>query len=84
MKLPFLFGGYIILQSNIGFAASWTHIPAGKLIMGSSKQYIEQGYGYNGVRKVGWFDQEDMLSSSFTFKNPNKKGECGCGKSFSA
>jgi len=28
--------------------------------------------------------QEDMLSSSFVFNNPNKKGECGCGKSFSA
>ncbi len=28
--------------------------------------------------------QEDMLSSSFVFNNPNKKGECGCGKSFTA
>lgn len=28
--------------------------------------------------------QQDMLSSTFVFLNPNKKGECGCGKSFTA
>lgn len=27
--------------------------------------------------------QQDMLSSAFVFINPNKKGECGCGVSFS-
>lgn len=26
--------------------------------------------------------QQDLLSSSFVFHNPNKKGECGCGLSF--
>lgn len=26
--------------------------------------------------------QQDMLSSAFVFINPNKKGECGCGMSF--
>jgi iron-sulfur cluster assembly protein len=26
--------------------------------------------------------QQDMLSSAFVFNNPNKKGECGCGMSF--
>jgi len=26
--------------------------------------------------------QQDMLSSAFVFNNPNKKGECGCGASF--
>lgn len=26
--------------------------------------------------------QQDMLSSAFVFHNPNKKGECGCGASF--
>ena len=26
--------------------------------------------------------QQDLLSSSFVFNNPNKKGECGCGISF--
>ncbi len=26
--------------------------------------------------------QQDMLSSGFVFQNPNKTGECGCGKSF--
>ncbi|MDQ6960263.1 MAG: iron-sulfur cluster assembly accessory protein [Mariprofundaceae bacterium] len=27
--------------------------------------------------------QQDALSSGFMFINPNKKGECGCGVSFS-
>jgi iron-sulfur cluster assembly protein len=26
--------------------------------------------------------QQDLLSSAFVFINPNKKGECGCGISF--
>ncbi len=26
--------------------------------------------------------QKDALSSAFVFNNPNKKGECGCGVSF--
>lgn len=26
--------------------------------------------------------EETELSSEFTFKNPNSKGECGCGESF--
>jgi len=26
--------------------------------------------------------QQDALSSGFVFSNPNKKGECGCGQSF--
>ena len=26
--------------------------------------------------------EEDELSSEFTFNNPNSKGECGCGESF--
>ncbi len=26
--------------------------------------------------------QQDMLSSAFVFHNPNKRGECGCGASF--
>ncbi|MDQ6975945.1 MAG: iron-sulfur cluster assembly accessory protein [Mariprofundaceae bacterium] len=26
--------------------------------------------------------QQDVLSSSFVYQNPNKKGECGCGVSF--
>jgi len=27
--------------------------------------------------------QQDMLSSSFVYQNPNRKGGCGCGGSFS-
>ena len=27
--------------------------------------------------------QQDLLSSSFVYQNPNQKGGCGCGESFS-
>jgi iron-sulfur cluster assembly protein len=27
---------------------------------------------------------EEQFKSGFTFENPNEKGKCGCGKSFSA
>jgi iron-sulfur cluster assembly protein len=27
--------------------------------------------------------QQDVLSSSFVYQNPNQKGGCGCGESFS-
>ena len=27
---------------------------------------------------------EEQFKSGFTFKNPNEKGKCGCGESFSA
>ncbi len=46
-------------------AIEWVNIPAGDFIMGSSKAQIEQGYqisaqgyGHDGVRNMGWFDQE--------------------------
>ena len=46
--------------------------------------YIAEQYYDNAIKGLEIDYQEDMLSSSFVFKNPNKKGECGCGKSFSA
>ena len=46
--------------------------------------YIAEQYYDNAIKGLEIDYQEDMLSSSFIFKNPNKKGECGCGKSFSA
>jgi hypothetical protein len=32
---------------------------------------------------VSSFVQETALSAEFTFTNPNEKGRCGCGESFS-
>ena len=46
--------------------------------------YIAEQYYDNAIKGLEIDYQEDMLSSSFVFNNPNKKGECGCGKSFSA
>lgn len=38
---------------------------------------------YNKALKGVTIDfQQDMLSAAFVFNNPNKTGECGCGKSF--
>ncbi len=46
--------------------------------------YIAEQYYDNAIKGLEIDYQQDMLSSSFVFNNPNKKGECGCGKSFSA
>lgn len=37
---------------------------------------------YEILRGLNIDFQEDALSSAFVFSNPNKKGECGCGASF--
>jgi len=44
--------------------------------------YIAKQYYDSAIKGLEIDYQEDMLSSSFVFHNPNKKGECGCGKSF--
>jgi len=46
--------------------------------------YIAEQFYDEAIKGLEIDYQEDMMSSSFVFKNPNKKGECGCGKSFSA
>lgn len=46
--------------------------------------YIAEKFYDQAIKGLEIDYQEDMLSSSFVFKNPNKKGECGCGKSFTA
>jgi len=46
--------------------------------------YIAEQFYDQAIKGLEIDYQEDMLSSSFTFNNPNKKGECGCGKSFTA
>lgn len=46
--------------------------------------YIAQEHYDNAIKGLEIDYQQDMLSSSFVFNNPNKKGECGCGKSFTA
>ncbi|MDQ7010755.1 MAG: SUMF1/EgtB/PvdO family nonheme iron enzyme [Mariprofundaceae bacterium] len=46
-------------------AGEWVEIPAGDFLMGGTAGQIEQGYrisregyGHDGVRKAGWFDNE--------------------------
>lgn len=39
--------------------------------------YIAQQFYDSAIKGLQIDYQEDMLSSSFTFNNPNKKGECG-------
>jgi len=43
--------------------------------------YIEPMALFNMVGTVMDFEETE-LASEFTFKNPNSKGECGCGESF--
>jgi len=45
------------------------------------KVFVEPMALFNVVGTImDW--EETELSSEFTFKNPNSKGECGCGESF--
>jgi iron-sulfur cluster assembly accessory protein len=45
------------------------------------KVFIEPMALFNVVGTVmDW--EETELASEFTFNNPNSKGECGCGESF--
>ena len=46
--------------------------------------YIAEAFYDQAIKGLEIDYQEDILSSSFIFNNPNKKGECGCGKSFTA
>ncbi len=46
--------------------------------------YVAEQFYDKAIKGLEIDYQEDMLSSAFIFNNPNKKGECGCGKSFTA
>ena len=44
--------------------------------------YVDSEFYAAALKGVRVDFQQDMLSSAFVFINPNKKGECGCGVSF--
>ncbi|MDX8384090.1 MAG: iron-sulfur cluster assembly accessory protein [Ghiorsea sp.] len=46
--------------------------------------YVAQQFYDQAIKGLEIDYQQDMLSAAFVFKNPNKTGECGCGKSFTA
>lgn len=41
----------------------------------------KKSYLFVNGTEIDW--KEDLISSGFTFKNPQSKGDCGCHKSFS-
>ncbi|MDQ6958446.1 MAG: iron-sulfur cluster assembly accessory protein [Mariprofundaceae bacterium] len=45
--------------------------------------YVDAGSYEKALKGLTMDFQQDALSSGFVFINPNKKGECGCGVSFS-
>jgi len=45
--------------------------------------YVDPGSYAKALTGLTVDFQQDALSSGFVFINPNKKGECGCGVSFS-
>ena len=45
------------------------------------KVYVDPKALFNVVGTVMDFEESE-LTKEFTFKNPNAKGECGCGESF--
>jgi len=44
--------------------------------------YVDDASYASALKGVRVDYQQDLLSSAFVFDNPNKKGECGCGISF--
>jgi len=55
----------MFMFSALAVAGEWVSVPAGDFLMGSTPEQIEQGYrisrqgyGHDGVRKAGWFDNE--------------------------
>jgi iron-sulfur cluster assembly protein len=44
--------------------------------------YVDEASYAMALKGVRVDYQQDLLSSAFVFSNPNKKGECGCGLSF--
>lgn len=45
--------------------------------------YIDQESYESALKGLRLDFQQDVLSSSFVYQNPNQKGGCGCGESFS-
>ena len=48
---------------------------------GGVRVFIEPGALFSIIGTEMDFEDTE-ISSEFTFKNPNSKGECGCGESF--
>ncbi|MDQ6992532.1 MAG: SUMF1/EgtB/PvdO family nonheme iron enzyme [Mariprofundus sp.] len=55
----------MLISPSYARANTWINIPSGNFLMGSTPAQVEQGYrisakgyGHNGVRKAGWFDNE--------------------------
>jgi len=44
--------------------------------------YVDQSSYTKALQGLQIDYQKDLLSSAFVYSNPNKKGECGCGVSF--
>ncbi|HXH72794.1 MAG TPA: iron-sulfur cluster assembly accessory protein [Mariprofundaceae bacterium] len=45
--------------------------------------YVDKASYDKALRGLTIDFQRDLLSAAFVYLNPNKKGECGCGASFS-
>ncbi|MDQ6989937.1 MAG: iron-sulfur cluster assembly accessory protein [Mariprofundaceae bacterium] len=46
--------------------------------------YVAEQFYEQAIKGLHIDYQQDLLSAAFVFNNPNKTGECGCGKSFTA
>jgi len=45
--------------------------------------YVDQASYVRALKGLTIDFQRDLMSAAFVYLNPNKKGECGCGVSFS-
>ncbi len=51
--------------------------------LGAGSLYVDSSSYELGLKGVRIDFQQDLLSSSFVYHNPNVQGECGCGASVS-
>ncbi len=81
LKIGISSGGCSGLSYKLDF--SETPGPADKVLeFDGLKVFVDpRAYLYLQNVEIGY--QSDMMSSSFTFKNPDAKTTCGCGTSFS-
>ena len=71
--------------SGLEYVVDFSDAPAGgdfQLPQDGFILYVDAASYAQGLAGLHIDYQEDVLSSSFVYQNPNKKGECGCGVSF--
>lgn len=71
--------------SGLEYILEYTNEPQGEdlsLSFESFTLFVDEDSYVQALNGLQIDFQQDLLSSAFVYQNPNKKGECGCGISF--